>query len=101
MRSCNSGIEMSRSGRERNSGPMRRYGVPSDQAGFTLVELLVSLVLTSVMFSAILIVFQSQTRINTTETDVIEAQQNARMGMAALAQDIRQARKTFRLREAD
>ncbi len=66
-------------------------GTVLDQRGFTLVELLIALVLTSVMFSAMLVVFQTQTRINTVEADVIEAQQNARVAMTALAQDIRQS----------
>jgi len=61
------------------------------ERGFTLVELMISLVLTSVMFSAMLIVFQAQNRINTVELDVIETQQNARVAMTALGTDIRQA----------
>ena len=86
MRSLNADTRTMRSWKDRLPGI-----APSGQAGFTLVELMVSLVLTSIMFSAMLIVFQSQTRINTIESDVIEAQQNARMGMTSLAQDIRQA----------
>lgn len=62
-----------------------------NQSGFTLVELLISLVLSSLMFSAMLVVFQTQTRINTVEMDVVEAQQNARVAMSSLSQDIRQA----------
>ncbi len=93
MRSLNTDIRSHRPGvrKDPRSGASVPRRAGSDQAGFTLVELTVSLVLTSFMFSAMLIVFQSQNRINTVESDVIEAQQNARMGMAALAQDIRQA----------
>ena len=69
----------------------RRWSVKLDQRGFTLVELLISLVLTSLLFSSMLVVFQAQTRINTVETEVGESQQNARVAMTALNQDIRQA----------
>lgn len=61
------------------------------ERGFTLVELMVSLVLTSLMFSSMLVVFQAQNRINTVEADISETQQNARVAMTALNQDIRQA----------
>jgi len=63
----------------------------STQSGFTLVELLISLVLTSFLFSSMLVVFQAQTRVNTVEMDVSESQQNARVAMSALNQDVRQA----------
>ncbi len=66
-------------------------GRSSAEGGFTLVELMVSLVLTSVMFSAMLVAFQAQNTINTVELDVIETQQNARMAMTSLGTDIRQA----------
>ncbi len=61
------------------------------ERGFTLVELMISLVLTSLMFSSMLVVFQAQNRINTVQSDVSETQQNARVAMTALNQDIRQA----------
>ena len=64
---------------------------PRNQAGFTLIELLIALVLSSLLFSSMIVVFQSQTRLNTLEQDVLETQQNARVAMNALAEDIRQA----------
>ena len=70
-------------------GGLRKIG--SSQYGFTIIELLISLVLTSVLFSSMLVVFQAQTRVNTVEMDVAESQQNARVAMSALSQDIRQA----------
>ena len=63
----------------------------NSERGFTIIELLVSLLLTSLMFSSMLVVFQAQNRINTVEADISETQQNARVAMAALNQDIRQA----------
>ncbi|MFO7767852.1 MAG: prepilin-type N-terminal cleavage/methylation domain-containing protein, partial [bacterium] len=71
----------------RGAGTRPRTG----SAGFTLIELLIALVLSSLMFSAMIVVFQTQTRVNTVEQDVVEIQQNARVGLNALSQDIRQA----------
>jgi type II secretory pathway pseudopilin PulG len=65
--------------------------VRSSEAGFTLVELIIALLLSSVMFSAMAVVFQTQTRVNTVQADVLESQQNARVAMNSLAIDIRQA----------
>jgi len=61
------------------------------QKGLTLVELMVALVLSFILISAIYRGFTSQHKAYTVQDQVAEAQQNARMAMNILVRDIRMA----------
>ncbi len=56
--------------------------------GFTLVELMVAMVLTTIIGAVLYTSFISQQRIYTTQGQVVEMQQNIRAAMAVLAREI-------------
>ncbi len=56
--------------------------------GFTLVELMVAMVLTTIIGAVLYTSFTSQQRIYTTQGQVVEMQQNIRAAMAVLAREI-------------
>ena len=63
----------------------------SDREGFTIIELMVSLVLSFILIGAVYGTFTSQQKAYTVQDQVAEAQQNARMAMNMLVRDIRMA----------
>jgi Tfp pilus assembly protein PilW len=63
----------------------------SNREGFTIIELMVSLVLSFILIGAVYGTFTSQQKAYTVQDQVAEAQQNARMAMNMLVRDIRMA----------
>ncbi len=61
---------------------------PLSRSGFTLVELMVAMVLTTIIGAVLYTSFISQQRIYTTQGQVVEMQQNIRAAMAVLAREI-------------
>jgi type IV pilus assembly protein PilW len=64
---------------------------PQHQQGFTLVEVLVAMVCSSLMIVALYQMFHSQQRSFMRQEDVTEMQQNLRAGLYMMARDIRSA----------
>ncbi|MCF6178624.1 MAG: prepilin-type N-terminal cleavage/methylation domain-containing protein [Geopsychrobacter sp.] len=60
----------------------------NNQRGFTLIELMVAMVLTTIIGAILTTSFISQQRIYTTQGQVVEMQQNIRAAMAVLAREI-------------
>lgn len=63
----------------------------TDNKGFTLVELLVSVAILGLVLMAISTTFINQRRSGLTQEDVTETQQSARIGLETLVRDIRQS----------
>lgn len=63
----------------------------SNREGFTIIELMVSLVLSFILIGAVYGTFTSQQKAYTIQDQVAETQQNARMAMNILVRDIRMA----------
>ena len=61
------------------------------QAGFTLVELMITMLLSLVVLTGIYEVFQAQQKAHATNTKVVEMQQNTRAALAIMERDIRMA----------
>jgi len=59
--------------------------------GFTLIELMISLVLTLLVLSGVYNLFISQTKAYGTQNQVVEMQQNVRIAMDLITQNIRSA----------
>lgn len=68
-----------------------RYLVKMSQKGFTLVELMIALVVGVIVIGAIYATYIVQQRSYTVQETVAEAQQNIRVAMMVMAQDIRMA----------
>jgi prepilin-type N-terminal cleavage/methylation domain-containing protein len=64
---------------------------PRRDAGFTLVEMIVVVLLLSIAMLGILAVFDASARINKSETDVADAQGNVRYGVYQMTRTIRMA----------
>lgn len=62
-----------------------------DMQGFTLVEILITLLISSVVMGAVFSIHQSQQQVYTVQQEVVAMQQNARAGMDILSQDMRMA----------
>lgn len=63
----------------------------SSQHGFTLVELMVTLVMTALLVGAMYILFGDQEKIYATEEQTVQMQQNARAAMEMISRDVRMA----------
>lgn len=62
-----------------------------ENRGFTLVELLVAMAISSIMLAAILVTYQSQAKTHMTQQEVVDMHQNARAAMDLMAREIRMA----------
>lgn len=71
--------------------PSVRRTVDMGNRGFTLVELLISLLVGSIVMAAVMTSFQSQHNTYLAQDQVVEMQQNARVAMDMLVRDIRSA----------
>ena len=68
----------------------QRNPLGSDK-GFTLVELLISLVIGSVVLTGVVLIYSSLSKSYTTETARAGAQEDIRSGLAVMVEDIRMA----------
>ncbi len=59
--------------------------------GFTLIEIMVTMLLSAVVIGAVYSINQSQLHIYTVQNDAVAMQQNERVGMDSLSRDIRMA----------
>lgn len=64
---------------------------PVSPAGFTLIEIMVSLVVVSILMAAIIGVFTSQQQTHTVQDQVVEMQQNVRAAKLLMVRDLRMA----------
>jgi len=62
-----------------------------NQRGFTLIELMIALVLSSIVIAAVFTVFTSQEKIYNIQDQISEAQQNVRVGLDWIVKEIRMA----------
>ena len=69
----------------------RRLGRTARSAGFTLIEVLISLAVTIVIVIAMATLFDRSTRMTKVENSVTDAQQNVRYGMYQLVREVRMA----------
>ena len=60
-------------------------------AGFSLVELLIAIVVSSIMMVAVYTTYTRQQRVYTAQDNVVEVQQNLRAALAVMAYDFRMA----------
>ena len=67
---------------------MFRY---TNKKGFTLIELVIAMAVSSVVMAVIYSTYRAQLRSNVTQQALIEMQQNARAAMYAMERDIRLA----------
>ncbi|HBN26506.1 MAG TPA: hypothetical protein DD405_03440 [Desulfobacteraceae bacterium] len=65
--------------------------IKKSQKGFTIVELLIAIAISSVVMAGIYAVFESQKRTYLTQEEVVEMQQNLRAGIDMMADEIRMA----------
>ena len=63
----------------------------SDMHGFTLVELMVALVISSIIVTGIYSAYTSQQRINQAQDQIVEIQQTLRAGLDMIARELRMA----------
>ncbi|XOF32940.1 MAG: prepilin-type N-terminal cleavage/methylation domain-containing protein [Candidatus Electrothrix sp. YB6] len=63
----------------------------SDRHGFTLVELMVALAISSIIVAGIYAAYTSQQRINQAQDQIVEMQQNLRAGLDMMARELRMA----------
>lgn len=63
----------------------------NDHNGFTLVELLVAMAISSIMLAVIVVTYQSQAQTHITQQEVVDMQQNARAAMDLMTREIRMA----------
>lgn len=64
---------------------------PSSDSGFTLVEMLVAMVITGIIGISIMTLYINSSRTYDAQTQVAEAQQNARAGLESIVFDLRNA----------
>jgi type IV pilus assembly protein PilW len=62
-----------------------------DERGFTLIELLVALVVTSIFMAGVFATYRHQTQTQTTQTAVLDMQQNIRYAMHIMERELRMA----------
>ena len=62
-----------------------------NQSGFTMVELLVALAVSSIVLTLMYLTYQSQLKTNTTQQELIEMQQNMRAALYLMEREIRMA----------
>ncbi|MBW2645857.1 MAG: prepilin-type N-terminal cleavage/methylation domain-containing protein, partial [Deltaproteobacteria bacterium] len=62
-----------------------------NNAGFTLVELLVALAISACVMTAICSIYVSSDKVYTAQNQVVRAQQDARAGLDILGREIRMA----------
>lgn len=67
------------------------HGCLASKAGFTLMELMIAIALSGMVMAALLTSFLSQHQVYHAQEQVVEMQQNARVAMDMLGQDIRSA----------
>jgi type IV pilus assembly protein PilW len=60
-------------------------------AGFTLIEILVAMAVSTIVLTGIYQAYANQMRVNNTQNQVVEMQQSARVAMLFMERDIRQA----------
>lgn len=70
---------------------MKRVGFMKIEKGFTLIEVLVVLLMSSVILSSLMSVFQSQQKSTVVQTNVADMQQTLRAAMDFIVRDIRMA----------
>lgn len=70
---------------------IRPFSTESDQGGFTLVELLITMVIGGVIIAAVYSTYLAQQKTYTEQEQVVEMQQNIRAAMDRLTRDIRTA----------
>lgn len=68
-----------------------RYKLHEDQQGFTLIEMLIAVALALIILSGVYEVFTSQQKAYSTQDQVVEMQQNARVAMDMMTREIRLA----------
>ena len=63
----------------------------TNNLGFTLIELLIAMAITSIVFAGMFSVYQSQANTNRAQKQVLEMQQNSRMALYVMTNEIRMA----------
>jgi type IV pilus assembly protein PilW len=64
---------------------------PASQHGFTLTELLIAVAIGALMLASVYSFYMNQRKVHTVREQVADMQQNARIGMALMVQEIRMA----------
>ncbi len=70
---------------------VRNAETRADQNGFTLVEMLVAMAISSIMLAVIVVTYQSQAQSHMTQQEVVDMHQNARAALDLMAREIRMA----------
>ena len=70
---------------------MNREEAARGLRGFTLIELLIAMAVTALVISSLILIFVSQQRSYTQQTEIARSQANARGALFAIARDIRMA----------
>lgn len=73
------------------SRKMNREEAAQGLRGFTLIELLIAMAVTAFVISSLILIFVSQQRSYTQQTEIARSQANARGALFAMARDIRMA----------
>jgi len=63
----------------------------TNNLGFTLIELLIAMAITSIVFAGMFSVYQSQANTNRAQKQVLEMQQNSRVALYVMTNEIRMA----------
>jgi len=63
----------------------------TNNLGFTLIELLIAMAITSIVFAGMFSVYKSQANTNRAQKQVLEMQQNSRMALYMMTNEIRMA----------
>lgn len=72
-------------------GRLDRGAAPAERRGFTLIELVITLMVAGLAVLATMVVFQAQNRTSSSQRVQVDAQQNGRVGLDVIVREVRQA----------
>jgi len=76
---------------EKRTGSAMMISINTSQKGFTLMELMVAMAIASILMAAIFTFYRNQLKSHITQEELVDMQQDARVGMYMMTREIRMA----------